>query len=106
MMGSGGRGVSIYPATLQHSPCRFRTLNEITSPIVPTGTTRLPRLRGKLKRSGSSGARLSCCLLAPAESGAIGPYAMQDDRQLACHRDPRTRHAPTLGNVHAPRPQC
>ena len=40
-MGSGGRGVSICPATWGIAALRFRTLNEITSSIVPTGTTRL-----------------------------------------------------------------
>jgi hypothetical protein len=40
MMGSGGRGVSICFTTLRALALRFGTLNEIASPIVPTGTIR------------------------------------------------------------------
>ena len=48
MMGSGGRGVPICFATFGGiAAClRFRTLNEIASPIIPTGTTRHPPSSG------------------------------------------------------------
>jgi hypothetical protein len=38
MMGSGERNVSICFATLRAGARRLETLNEIASPIVPTGT--------------------------------------------------------------------
>ena len=40
MMGSGEQGVSICPTTLRAEARRLWTLNEIASPIVPTGTIR------------------------------------------------------------------
>src|SRR5207248_1749327 len=81
---------------------RLRTLNEITSPIVPTGTTRL-RLR-----QAETGTPLIMRLLrawrpaCPAELGAVAPDAAQDDGQLAgdCHAG--TRDTTALGDVHAP----
>ena len=78
---------------------RCRTLNEITSPIVPTGTMRLrPRQAEKLECLLRS-ARGRCGLLAPEELAAIDPHAVQDHCQLAGDRDTGTCHAPAFGDV-------
>ena len=57
---------------------RFRTLNEITSPIVPRERRRL-RLSRREVQFLSSRRQI---LLAPAELGVVDPHAVQDDRQL------------------------
>jgi hypothetical protein len=59
---------------------RFRTLSEITSPIVPTGTTRLRPFRRKLELLRSCVRSWRGGLLAPAELAAVGPHAVQDYR--------------------------
>ena len=108
MMGSGERGVSIFPR-----PCelarRLWTLNEIAAPIVPTGTIRFA-LSGKLAVTASSrlGApeRDGCTrLLAEAELSAVAPHAVEDDRELAGDRNTGARHTSRLGDLHARGPQ-
>src|SRR6185437_1409661 len=87
MMGLGGRGASICLATF--------------GALLPSGSglsTRSPRPSSPRERRGSAFVRQklellsSCdyqrrCLFAPAELTAIGPYAVQDDGQLAGDRD-------------------
>src|SRR4051812_23494245 len=60
-------------------------------------------VRRKLELLSSCGRGLYCRLLAPAEFAAVDPHTVQDDRQLASHRDTGACQAPALGDVHAPR---
>jgi hypothetical protein len=50
-----------------------------------------------LRASGHAG-----LLARPPGLGAIGPKAVQDDGQLAGHRDPRLAPACALGQAHVP----
>jgi hypothetical protein len=61
-------------------------------------------VRRKLELLSSCGYR-HCGLFAPTELAAIGPYTVQDYRQLAGDRYACARHAAALGNVHPPSPQ-
>jgi hypothetical protein len=116
MMGSGEQGVSICFTTWSADADRFGTLNEIASPIVPTGTIRVT-LAGEVwpgvvpfdgagvSRSceGSDGGRR---LLAKAELSPVAPHPVQDDGELARDRHAGPRHATMLGNLHVPGTQA
>ena len=93
MMGSGERSVSICFTTWSADADRFGTLNEIASPIVPTGTIRVT-LAGEVwpavvlfDRAGVSGSREGsdggCRLLAKAELSPVVPHPVQNDGELA-----------------------
>jgi hypothetical protein len=106
MMGSGGRGVSIRPAT--SGRCRHRVPDSQRDHPAhrPHGNDTLSApLRRKLKLLGSYGYCRRRGLPAPAELAAIGPHAVQDHRQLASDRDTGAGHAAAFGHGHAPRPQ-
>ena len=116
MMGSGERGVSICFTTWSAVADRLGSLNEIASPIVPTGTIRVT-LAGEVwpavvpfDRAGVSG---SCegsdggrRLLAKAELGLVAPHPVQNDGELARDRHAGPRHATMLGNLHPPGAQA
>src|SRR4051794_22640088 len=61
-----------------------------------------PAPSGAETRSRSAGDGGRRALLAPAELGAVGPDAMEDDRELAGDRHAGSRHAPALGDLQAP----
>src|ERR1700757_4435221 len=111
MMGSGRQGVSICFTTLRACARMFETLNEIALSIVPTGTTRFT-LAGESVLCGSplivsSGGETSRAGLLPeAELGLVAPHAMQNHSELACDRDPGSRHTPVLRDLHAPGAQA
>lgn len=116
MMGSGERGVSICFTTWTAGAGRFETLNEIASPIVPTGTIRVTLagevwpavvLFDRAGVSGSSGGRdRRCRRLAKAELGLVAPHPVQNDGELACDGHASPRHATMLGNLHPPGAQA
>src|SRR5277367_4435434 len=104
-MGSGGRGVSICPATWTASlPAGSGLSTRSPRPSSPRERRDSAFVRRKLELLSSCGYR-RCCLFAPAELAAIGPYTVQDHRQLAGDRYACARHAAALGNVHPPSPQ-
>ena len=115
MMGSRERGVSICFTTWSADADRFGTLNEIASPIVPTGTIRVT-LAGEVwpavvqfasagvSRSGGCDGR--CRLLAEAELGPVAPHPMEDDGELARNRHAGPRHATVFGDLHPPGAQA
>jgi hypothetical protein len=78
MMGSAGRGVSICFTTLRALALRFGTLNEIASPIVPTGTIRFT-LSGEFVCLALPSGCDRAGLLAEAELGSVAPHAVEDD---------------------------
>src|SRR5580704_12375976 len=102
-MGSGGRGVSICPATWRHRcqpvPDSQRDHLAHRSPQERRGSALVRRkLECQLRCDGGC-----CgCLLAPMELAAIDPHAVQDHRQLAGDCNTGTCHTPAFGNVHAP----
>jgi hypothetical protein len=101
MMGSGGRGVSICPATFGALlPSGSGLSARSPRPSSPRERRRLRPFRRKLQFPSSR--RHS--LLTPAELGVVDPHAVQDDRQLARDRDPSARHAAPLRYLHAPGP--
>ena len=111
MMGSGERGVSICFTTWSADADRFGTVNEIASPIVPTGTIRVT-LAGEVwpavvqfasagvSRSGSCNGQ--CRRLAKAELGSVAPHPLENDGELARDGHAGPRHATMLGDLHAP----
>ena len=115
MMGSGERRVSICFTTWSATADRLGTLNEIASPIVPTGTIRVtlagevwPAVvqfdqTGVCRLGGRDGSRR---LLAEAELGLVAPHPVQDDSELARDRHTGPRHASVLGDLHAPGAQA
>ena len=116
MMGSGERGVSICFTTWTAGAGRFETLNEIASPIVPTGTIRVT-LAGEVWPavvpfdragvSGSSGGRDGRRrLLAKAELGPVAPHPVQNDGELARDGHAGPCHATMLGDLHPPGAQA
>ena len=114
MMGSGEQGVSICFTTWPACADRLGALNEIASPIVPTGTIRIT-LAGEVwpvvwfDQTGVSrlgGRDGHHWLLAEAELGLVAPHPVQDNGELARDRYAGTRHAPGLGDLHAPGAQA
>jgi hypothetical protein len=84
---------------------RFETLNEIASPIVPTGTIRFTR-SGDASCCAPRSGRGEAGFLAEAELGLIALYAVKDDGELAGHGDTGAGHASSLGDRHAPGSQA
>ena len=100
-----------------HPVTGFRTLNEITSSIVPTGTTLTPPSSGGSCNSFSH-ATVAClpqrnslpsvhmrCRITACGFRRIRPWIPILIRQLARHSDAGERHAAALGHGHAPCPQ-
>ena len=104
MMGSGEQGVPICATTLRADARRLWTLNEIVLPLVPTGTIRCT-LAGEalsIAARSSSGRRAQVGLLAEPEFGSGAPHPVENDSQLASHRDASASHAARLRDFHAP----
>src|SRR4051794_25456316 len=100
MMGSGGRGVSICPATWKHCCRPVPDTQRDQLAHRPHGNDAASALvRRKRELLWSCGGRGSRRLLAPTELAAVSPHAMQNHRQLAGYRDASARHAPTFGDV-------
>src|SRR3712207_5066536 len=104
MMGSGEQDVPICTTTLRVDARRLWTLNEIVSPLVPTGTIRCT-LAGEalsIAARSSSGRRFRAGFLAEPEFGSGAPHPVENDSQLASHRDTSASHASCLRDLHAP----
>ncbi len=103
-MGSGGRGVSICPATWRSRDHLVPDSQRDHLVHRPHGNDAASALvRRKLEPLWlCGGQRRRCGLLAPAELAGVGPHAVQDHRQLASHGDAGTRHTPAFGDVHSP----
>src|SRR6516162_10525214 len=106
MMGSGGRGASICPATFSVLlPFGSGLSTRSPRPSSPRERHWLRFFRRKLKLRSSSCLCRRGSLLAPAELRLVNPHAMQDDRQLAGDRNPSARDAAPFGYLHSPGPQ-
>src|ERR1700746_3682912 len=92
-------------------PCRqfddrFKQTCELTSSIVPRGTSFHCWVDLEFSPIGFDPERFSCCcrgwLPSPPELGAINPYAVHDDGQPASQRHDRLLHSAAPGDLHGP----
>ncbi len=91
-------------------PCRQRNgrtkrPNELTSSIVPRGTSFHHRVELEFPPIGCDPVRFSCCyglFPGPAELGAVNPDAVHDHGQPACQRHDRLFHPAVSGDLHRP----
>ena len=77
---------------------RFKRTCELTSSIVPRGTSFHRSVELEFPSIGFDPAQLSCCcgFPAPPELGAINPHAVYDHGQSACQRHDRLFHPAEL----------
>src|ERR1035437_4377463 len=83
---------------------RSKRTNELTSSIVPRGTSFHGLVELEFSPIAFDLVRLSChCgLPGPAELGAINPYAVHDHGQPARQRHDRLLHPAAPGDLHRP----
>src|SRR5262249_44580970 len=116
LFGIGTRGPSImgFEDEVEQSfgrPCRqtngrSKRTCELTSSIVPRGTSFHRSVELKCPSIGLDAARFSCCCCGlfsgPAELGAVNPYAVHDHSQPACQGHDRLLHPAAPGDLHRP----
>src|SRR5271170_775067 len=92
-------------------PCRLtngrsKRPSELTSSIVPRGTSFHRRVELEFPPIGFDPERLSCCYRGlfpcPAELGAVNPDAVHDHSQSAGQRHNRLFHPAASGDLHCP----
>src|SRR5665213_1075929 len=91
-------------------PCRqtngrSKRTCELTSPIVPRGTSFHRSVELECSPISCDPERFSCCCCffpGPAELGAINPYAVHDHGQPARQRHDRLLHSAMPGDLHRP----
>src|SRR6202051_317606 len=84
---------------------RSKRPNELTSSIVPQGTSFQRSVELWFSPIAFDYTWLSwrCCFFpGPAELGAINPYAVHDHGQPACQRHDRLLHSAVPGDLHCP----
>ena len=90
----------------RQSDGRSKRTNELTSSIVPRGTSFQRAVELEFSPIACDPARFSCCgrglFPGPAELGAINPYAVHDHGQSARQRHDRLLHSATPGDLHRP----
>src|SRR6516164_4408517 len=86
--------------------CRFKRTYELTSSIVPRGTSFHRSVELECPSIGLDAARFLCCCCGlfsgPAELGAVNPYAVHDHSQPACQGHDRLFHPAAPGDLHRP----
>jgi hypothetical protein len=86
--------------------CRFKRTYELTSSIVPRGTSFHRSVELECPSIGLDAARFLCCCCGlfsgPAELGAVNPYAVHDHGQPACQGHDRLFHPAAPGDLHRP----
>src|SRR3954447_3726071 len=86
--------------------CRFKRLYDLTSSIVPRGTSFHRSVELECPSIGLDAARFSCCCCGlfsgPAELGAVNPYAVHDHSQPTCQGHDRLFHPTAPGDLHCP----
>src|SRR6516225_7918178 len=117
LFGIGTRGPSImgFEDEVEQSigrPCRqtngrSKRTCELTSSIVPRGTSFHRSVELECPSIGLDAARFSCCCCCglfsgPAELGAVNPYAVHDHSQPACQGHDRLFHPAAPGDLHRP----
>jgi hypothetical protein len=79
---------------------------ELTSSIVPRGTSFHHAVELEFPPIGFDLVRFSCCCRGPypgpAELGAVNPYAVHNHGQSARQGDDRLLHSATPGDLHRP----
>ena len=79
---------------------------DLTSSIVPRGTSFHRSVEFEFPPIGLDAARFSCCCCGPfsgpAELGAVNPYAVHDHSQPARQRHDRLFHPTAPGDLHRP----
>ena len=92
-------------------PCRqtngrSKRTCELTSSIVPRGTSFHRSVELEFPPIGFDPARFSCCCRGlfpgPPELGAVNPDAVHDHGQPACQRHDRLFHPAAPGDLHRP----
>src|SRR5215469_11962574 len=92
-------------------PCRqtngrSKRTCELTSSIVPRGTSFHRSVELECPSIGLDAARFSCCCYGlfsgPAELGAVNPYAVHDHSQPACQGHDRLFHPAAPSDLHRP----
>src|SRR5438874_10118540 len=99
------RGGTIFWAALPLTVGRFKRTCELTSSIVPRGTSFHRWVEFEFPPITFDPARSSCCccrLPGPAEFGAVNPDAMHDHGQPACQSHDRLFHSAAPGDLHRP----
>jgi hypothetical protein len=85
---------------------RSKRTCELTSSIVPRGTSFHCSVELECPPIGFDSARFSCCCCGlfpgPTELGAINPYAVHDHGQPARQRHDRLFHPAAPGDLHRP----
>src|SRR5450631_466924 len=101
--GIRGRGGTICWATFDS---RFKRHYELTSSIVPRGTSFHGLVELEFSPIVFDPARFSCCCRGlfpgPAELSAINPYAVHDHGQPTRQRHDRLFHSAAPGDLHRP----
>ena len=92
------------PRRCHQTDDRSKRTHELTSSIVPRGTSFHLGVELEYPPIGCDPVRLSCCceVSGPAELGPINPYAVHDNGQPACQCDDRLLHPAMPGNLHRP----
>ena len=98
------RGGTIFGSALPSSDGRSKRTYELTSSIVPRGTSFHRWVELGFSPIAFDSAWFSCCcdVPGPAELGAINPYAVHDHGQPARQRHDRLFHPAAPGDLHRP----
>src|ERR1035437_5691454 len=98
------RGGTIFRAALRQSDGRSKRTYELTSSIVPRGTSFHHSVELEFPPIAFDPARLSCCcdFPGPAELGAVNPYAVHDHGHPTRQRHDRLLHPAVPGDLHRP----
>ena len=101
------RGGPIFRSALPLIGGRSKQTYDLTSSIVPRGTSFHRSVEFEFPPIGLDAARFSCCCCGlfsgPAELGAVNPYAVHDHSQPACQGHDRLFHPAAPGDLHGPR---
>ena len=94
------------PRPCRQTDSRSKRTRELTSSIVPRGTSFHRRVELEFPSIGYYLARFSCCCLGlfpgPSELGAVNPDSVHDHGQPACQGDDCLFHAAAPGDLHRP----
>ena len=104
--GIRGRGGTIFGSALPSGDGRSKRTCELTSSIVPRGTSFHCRVELGFPPIGFDPVRVSCSccglLSGPAELSSVNPDAVHDHGQPAGQRDDRLFHPAAPGDLHCP----
>ena len=106
IMGPEDEAEQSFGRPYRHMNGRCKRTSELTSSIVPRGTSFHRRVELEFPPIGFDPMQLSCCYCGlfpcPAELGAVNPNAVHDHSQSAGQRHNRLFHPATPGDLHRP----